>query len=58
MGGDDGRVSARVPRETIETDYETVRSKILTTRGAEIAVDYRVRRSAAGWSAFDGCWRT
>ena len=23
MGGDDGRVSARVPRETIETDYAT-----------------------------------
>jgi len=39
--------------ETIEGDYATVRSKILTTRGAEISVDYRLRRSAAGWSAFD-----
>ena len=39
--------------ETIEADYATVRSKILTTRGAEISVDYRLRRSAAGWSAFD-----
>jgi phospholipid transport system substrate-binding protein len=39
--------------ETIEGDYATVRSKILTTRGAEISVDYRLRRSAAGWFAFD-----
>ena len=39
--------------ETIEGDYATVRSKILTTRGAEISVDYRLRRSAAGWAAFD-----
>jgi phospholipid transport system substrate-binding protein len=39
--------------ETIEGDYATVRSKILTTRGAEISVDYRLRRSAAGWSVFD-----
>jgi phospholipid transport system substrate-binding protein len=39
--------------ETIEGDYATVRSKILTTRGAEISVDYRLHRSAAGWAAFD-----
>jgi phospholipid transport system substrate-binding protein len=39
--------------ETIQGDYATVRSKILTTRGAEVSVDYRLRRSAAGWSAFD-----
>jgi phospholipid transport system substrate-binding protein len=39
--------------ETIEGDYATVRSKILTTRGAEISVDYRLRRSPAGWSVFD-----
>ncbi len=39
--------------ETIEADYATVRSKILTARGAEISVDYRLRRSAVGWSAFD-----
>ena len=40
--------------ETVKSDYATVRSKILTARGAEIRVDYRLRRSAAaGWSAFD-----
>lgn len=39
--------------ETIDANYATVRSKILTTRGAEIGVDYRLRRSAAGWLAFD-----
>jgi phospholipid transport system substrate-binding protein len=39
--------------ETIEANYATVRSKILTTRGVEIGVDYRLRRSAAGWLAFD-----
>jgi phospholipid transport system substrate-binding protein len=36
-----------------EANYATVRSKILTTRGVEIGVDYRLRRSAAGWLAFD-----
>jgi hypothetical protein len=39
--------------ETIEANYATVRSKILTTGGVEIGVDYRLRRSAAGWLAFD-----
>jgi phospholipid transport system substrate-binding protein len=39
--------------ETIEGDYATVRSRILTARGAEISVDYRLRRTAAGWVAFD-----
>jgi len=39
--------------ETIDNDYATVRSKIVTTRGAEISVDYRLRKSAAGWSAVD-----
>ena len=40
--------------ETVKSDYATVRSKILTARGAEIRVDYRLRRSAVeGWSAFD-----
>ncbi|HET8529800.1 MAG TPA: ABC transporter substrate-binding protein [Methylomirabilota bacterium] len=39
--------------ETIDANYATVRSKILTTRGAEIGVDYRLRRAAAGWLAFD-----
>ena len=38
--------------ETIEANYATVRSK-MTTRGAEIGVDYRLRRSTAGWLAFD-----
>lgn len=39
--------------ETIEGDYATVRSRIVTTRGAEISVDYRLRRTSAGWAAFD-----
>jgi phospholipid transport system substrate-binding protein len=39
--------------ETIDDDYATVRSKIVTTRGAEISVDYRLRKLAAGWSAVD-----
>jgi phospholipid transport system substrate-binding protein len=39
--------------ETIEDEHATIRSRIVTHRGAEIAVDYRLRRSAAGWSAFD-----
>jgi phospholipid transport system substrate-binding protein len=39
--------------ETIEDGYATVRSRILTASGAEILVDYRLRRSPAGWSAFD-----
>ena len=39
--------------ETVDDHYATVRSKIVTTRGAEISVDYRLRKSAAGWSAVD-----
>jgi phospholipid transport system substrate-binding protein len=39
--------------ETIVDDFATVRSKIVTTRGAEISVDYRLRKSGAGWSAVD-----
>ena len=39
--------------ETIDNHHATVRSKIVTTRGAEISVDYRLRKSAAGWSAVD-----
>lgn len=39
--------------ETVDDDYATVRSRIVTTRGAEISVDYRLRRSAAGWAAVD-----
>ena len=30
-----------------------MRSKIVTTRGAEISVDYRLRRSSSGWSTVD-----
>ena len=39
--------------ETIAGDYATVRSKIVTTRRAEISVDYRLYRSTAGWLVFD-----
>jgi phospholipid transport system substrate-binding protein len=39
--------------ETVDDNYATVRSKIVTTRGAEISVDYRLRKTAAGWSAVD-----
>jgi phospholipid transport system substrate-binding protein len=39
--------------ETVDDGYATVRSKIVTTRGAEIRVDYRLRKSPAGWSAYD-----
>lgn len=39
--------------ETIEGDYATVRSRIVTTKRAEISVDYRLYRSAGGWVAVD-----
>jgi phospholipid transport system substrate-binding protein len=39
--------------ETVTDDYATVRSKIVTTRGAEISLDYRLRKSSAGWFAVD-----
>jgi phospholipid transport system substrate-binding protein len=39
--------------ESVQGDYATVRSKIVTTRRAEITVDYRLYRTADGWSAFD-----
>ena len=39
--------------ETIEGDYATVRSKIVTTNRAEISVDYRLWRSAGRWLAVD-----
>lgn len=39
--------------ETIDDSHATVRSKIVTIRGAEISVDYRLRQSTAGWSAVD-----
>jgi phospholipid transport system substrate-binding protein len=39
--------------EAIDDDYATVRSKVVTTSGAEISVDYRFRKSPAGWSAVD-----
>ena len=39
--------------ETVEGDYATVRSKILTRKRAEITVDYRLYRSSAGWVAVE-----
>jgi phospholipid transport system substrate-binding protein len=39
--------------ETIDANYATVRSKIVTTRRAEISVDYRLRKSSTGWFVVD-----
>jgi phospholipid transport system substrate-binding protein len=39
--------------ETIQDDYAVVRSRIVTTKRAEISVDYRLYRSADRWVAVD-----
>jgi phospholipid transport system substrate-binding protein len=39
--------------ETVRDGYATVRTKIVTTRGAEIPVDYRLRASTARWLVYD-----
>lgn len=39
--------------ETIEGDHATVRSRIVTTKRAEISVDYRLYRSAGRWVTVD-----
>ncbi len=39
--------------ETIEGDFATLRSKIVTMKRAEISVDYRLYRSANRWVAID-----
>jgi phospholipid transport system substrate-binding protein len=39
--------------ETVENEYATVRSKIVTRKRAEIRVDYRLVRSAGRWVAVD-----
>jgi phospholipid transport system substrate-binding protein len=39
--------------ETIQHDHAVVRSRIITTRRAEISVDYRLHRSANRWVAVD-----
>jgi phospholipid transport system substrate-binding protein len=39
--------------ETIEGDHATVRSKIVTTKRAEISVDYRLYRSYGRWVGVD-----
>ena len=39
--------------ETIEGEYATVRSQIMTTTRAEISVDYRLYRSNGRWVAID-----
>ena len=36
MGGDGGRVSARVPRETIETDYATENVSLAANSRAQV----------------------
>src|SRR4030095_10950301 len=39
--------------ETIEGDHATVRSRIVTTKRAEISVDYRLYRSNGRWVGVD-----
>jgi ABC-type transporter MlaC component len=39
--------------EITDGDLATVRSKIMTTKGADISVDYRLRRTTSAWFAVD-----
>jgi phospholipid transport system substrate-binding protein len=39
--------------EAVEAEFATVRSKIVTDRGAEIAVDYRLHLVGARWMVYD-----
>jgi phospholipid transport system substrate-binding protein len=39
--------------EVIDGAYATVKSKIVTTRRAEIPIDYRLYQQPLGWAAFD-----
>jgi phospholipid transport system substrate-binding protein len=39
--------------ETVDGDFATVRSKIVTGRGAEIPVDYRLHLVGARWAVYD-----
>ena len=39
--------------ETVDGEYATVRSKIVTGGGTEIPIDYRLRQAGSRWVAFD-----
>src|SRR5690348_16217776 len=39
--------------ETVDGDFATVRSKIVTARGAEIPVDYRLHLVNSRWAVYD-----
>jgi phospholipid transport system substrate-binding protein len=39
--------------ETVDGDFATVRSKIVTGRGAEIPVDYRLHLVGSRWAVYD-----
>jgi phospholipid transport system substrate-binding protein len=39
--------------ETVDGDFATVRSKIVTGRGAEIPVDYRLHMVGSRWAVYD-----
>jgi phospholipid transport system substrate-binding protein len=39
--------------ETVDGDFATVRSKIITARGAEIPVDYRLHLVGSRWAVYD-----
>jgi phospholipid transport system substrate-binding protein len=39
--------------ETVDDDFATVRSKIVTERGGEIPIDYRLHRVGARWAVYD-----
>ncbi len=39
--------------ETVDGEYATVRSKIITPSGAEIPLDYRLKQAGSRWVVFD-----
>lgn len=39
--------------ESVEGDQATIRTKILTTQGSEVPVDYRMLRQGAQWRVYD-----
>lgn len=39
--------------ETVDGEYATVRSKIVTGGGTEIPIDYQLRRAGSRWVVFD-----
>ena len=39
--------------ERVDGDEATVRSRVVTAKGSQIPVEYRLHRANAGWSAYD-----